>query len=97
MRNYELMFILKPDLAEEAIAEVKERLQGIIANFGGEFVEEVAGWGQKRMAYSIEDYQDGIYVLWNFKGVSETVAELDRVIKISDRILRHIIVRTDAK
>ena len=47
MRNYELMFILKPDLAEEAIAEVKERLQGIIANFGGEFTEEVAGWGKK--------------------------------------------------
>lgn len=97
MRAYELMFILKPDLAEEAVAEVKEKLQGIIANFGGEFVEEVAGWGKKRMAYSINDYQEGIYVLWNFKGASETVSELDRVIKISDKILRHIIVRTDVQ
>ncbi len=95
MRNYELMYILKPDTPEETITEIKERLQTIIANFGGEFTEEVAGWGKKRMAYSIDDYQEGIYVLWHFKGVAETVSELDRVIKISDKILRHIIVRMD--
>lgn len=97
MRNYELMFILKPDTAEETITELKEKLKGVLENFGGEFVEDVAGWGKKRMAYSIDDYQEGIYVLWTFKGVSETVSELDRVIKISDKVLRHIIVRTDVQ
>ncbi|MDO4540387.1 MAG: 30S ribosomal protein S6 [Syntrophomonadaceae bacterium] len=97
MREYEMMFIIKPDASEEAIADIKERLQGIIASFGGEFVEEVGGWGKRRMAYKIQDYQEGIYSLWNFKGEAETVAELDRVIKITDVLMRHIIVRTDEK
>lgn len=95
MRAYEIFMILKPDLAEEIIIETKERLQKIIASFGGEFVREVEGWGKRRLAYSIEDYLEGIYVLWDFNGKPETVQELDRVIKISDRILRHIIIRKD--
>ena len=95
MRTYEMLFLLKPDLAEEAIAESKERLQNIIAGFGGEFVNEADGWGRKRLAYAIEDYHEGIYFLWYFKGRPETVLELDRVIKISDNFLRHIIIRQD--
>lgn len=97
MRAYEMMFILKPDLSEEEIAESKERLQKIIADFGGEFANELEGWGRKRMAYPIEKYTEGIYSVWNFKGESETVQELDRIIKISDRFLRHIIIRLDEK
>ncbi|CFW99786.1 Translation elongation factor EF1B/ribosomal protein S6 [Syntrophomonas zehnderi OL-4] len=97
MRDYELMYIIKPDLDDETIAEIKARLLKIIEDFGGEFVNEVPGWGRKRMAYRIEDYAEGIYVLWNFKGKPETVAELDRVIKISDYLLRHIIIRKDEK
>lgn len=97
MRAYEIMFILKPDLEEEVAVEAKERLQKIIADFGGEFLEEVNGWGRKRLAYSIEDYMEGVYYLWNFNGTPETVEELDRVIKISDRFLRHMIVRKDEK
>ncbi len=95
MRAYEIFMILKPDLADETVVETKERLQKVIASFNGEFVEEVGGWGKRRLAYSIEDYLEGIYVLWNFNGEPETVQELDRVIKISDRILRHIIIRKD--
>ncbi|HWP98724.1 MAG TPA: 30S ribosomal protein S6 [Syntrophomonadaceae bacterium] len=95
MRAYEIFMIFKPDLAEEAMAESKERLQKIISSFGGEFVKEVDGWGKRRLAYSIQDYMEGIYVLWNFNGLPETVLELDRVIKISDRVLRHIIIRKD--
>lgn len=95
MRAYEIFMIFKPDLAEEALTESKERLQKIISSFGGEFVKEADGWGKRRLAYSIEDYMEGIYVLWYFNGLPETVQELDRVIKISDRILRHIIIRKD--
>ncbi|MEQ8201324.1 MAG: 30S ribosomal protein S6 [Syntrophomonadaceae bacterium] len=97
MREYEMMFIIKPDLAEEETTEIKDRLHKIIDDFGGEFTEEVGGWGRKRMAYRIEDYAEGIYCLWHFKGQPETVQELDRVIKISDSLMRHIIVRKDEK
>ncbi len=95
MRRYEMMFILKPDLSEEDIAEAKERLQSIIADFGGEFTKELDGWGKKRLAYSIQDYSEGIYALWNFNGETGTVNELDRVIKISDKFLRHMIIRLE--
>jgi SSU ribosomal protein S6P len=73
----------------------KRNCKKIIESFGGEFVKEVEGWGKRRLAYGIEDYLEGIYVLWYFNGQPETVDELDRVIKISDRILRHIIIRKD--
>ncbi len=95
MRTYEMMFILKPDLSEEDFAEAKERLQKIIADFGGEFIKELDGWGKKRLAYSIQDYSEGIYSVWHFKGETETVNELDRVIKISDKFLRHMIIRLE--
>jgi small subunit ribosomal protein S6 len=91
------MLIFKPDLADEVIAEIKERLQKIIADFEGEFIEEVTGWGKRRLAYNIDDYAEGIYLLWRFNGGAATVEELDRVIKISDKIIRHIIVKLDPK
>lgn len=97
MRTYEMMFILKPDLAEETIAETKERLQKILSDFDGEFIGEADGWGKRRLAYHIEDYIEGIYSVWFFNGKPETVAELDRVIKLSDRFLRHMIIRQDEK
>ncbi len=97
MRTYELMFILRPDLAEEEISESKERLQKIITDFSGEFVNEADGWGKKRLAYSIENYTEGIYSLWYFKGQPETAQELDRIIKLSDKFLRHIIIRQEEK
>ncbi len=97
MRAYEMMFVLKPDLEEEQFAETKDRLKKIIADFGGEFIRELDGWGKKRLAYPVEKYTEGIYSVWHFNGKPETVQELDRVIKISDRFLRHIIVRQDEK
>ncbi|MGI6452726.1 MAG: 30S ribosomal protein S6 [Syntrophomonadaceae bacterium] len=97
MRSYEIMHILRPDLTDEEIAESKDRLHKIIEEFGGVFVSEAEGWGKKRLAYSINDYTEGIYSLWNFQGTPETVAELDRVIKLSDKFLRHIIIRQDEK
>jgi len=97
MRTYEIMFVLKPDLAEEVIAETRERIKKIIEDFGGEFIDEADGWGKKRLAYEIEKYLEGIYSVWHFKGKPEAIQELDRVIKISDKFLRHIIVRQNEK
>lgn len=97
MRAYEMMFILKPDLAEETIAETKERLKKVIDDFGGEFVNEAEGWGKKRLAYEIDKYMEGIYNVWYFNGIPDTAQELDRVIKLSDKFLRHIIIRQDEK
>ncbi len=97
MRRYEMMFVLKPDLEEEQVLEIKERLQKIITDFGGKFINAADGWGKKRLAYAIDDYLEGIYSLWYFEGKPETVDELDRIIKISENFLRHIIIRQDEK
>ena len=97
MRAYELLFILKPDLDDETSADIKGRILKIINDFNGRFESEVNGWGKKRLAYSIEDYTEGVYYVWNFQGMPETILELDRVIKLSDKFLRHLVIRLDDK
>lgn len=97
MRSYELMYILRPDLTPEAIEAARERVKNIVAETGGEFEREAEGWGKRRLAYEINDYTEGYYVVSYFKGKPETVSELDRVMKISEDFMRHLILRTDDK
>lgn len=97
MRSYELMYILRPDLTAEAIEAAKERVKTIVAETGGEFEREADGWGKRRLAYEINDFNEGYYVLSYFKGQPETVRELDRVMKISEDFMRHLILRMDEK
>ncbi|MDR9756639.1 MAG: 30S ribosomal protein S6 [Thermoanaerobacterales bacterium] len=95
MRPYETLFILKPDLEEEAITAAIERLTELIQNNKGT-VEQVNRWGKKRLAYEIQDYREGYYTLVLFQGEPETAKELDWVMRLSDEVIRHVIVRRDA-
>lgn len=95
MRPYETLFILKPDLEEEAITAAIERLTELIQNNKGT-VEQVNRWGKKRLAYEIQEYREGYYTLVLFQGEPETAKELDRVMRLSDEVIRHVIVRRDA-
>ncbi len=94
MRNYELMYIIRPDLDEEQLAAVIEKFTNLINNNGGEVVT-ADKWGKRRLAYEINDYREGIYILVNFKGQAETAQELDRVMKITDEILRFMIIHKE--
>ncbi len=92
MRKYEVMYIIRPDVEQEAVEALVEKLNGIITNGGGEITgHEVIG--KKRLAYEINKFRDGIYVLTNFTADGSVVNELDRVIKITDEIIRHLVVR----
>lgn len=91
MRNYELMYIIRPDVDQETVQAVVEKFQGIIVN-GGEIVKHDI-MGKRRLAYEINKHREGTYVLVNFTATSDVVNELDRVLKISDEIIRHIVVR----
>lgn len=91
MRKYELMFILKSDLEQEAVDAQVEKFAGIIQN-GGEIVKQEV-LGKRRLAYEIQKHRDGIYVLYVFHATPEVVAELDRVLRISDEVIRHLIVK----
>jgi len=91
MRNYELMYIIRPDVEQETVQAVVEKFQGIIAN-GGEIVKHDI-MGKRRLAYEINKHREGTYVLVQFTAEPAVVSELERVLKISDEIIRHIVVR----
>lgn len=88
------MCILNPDLEESKIEDIVNRLQEIINNNGGEF-QGVDKWGRRRLAYPIKKFYDGYYIVVNFKGNSNLLKELDRVLKITEESLRHMMVRRD--
>jgi small subunit ribosomal protein S6 len=94
VRQYELVFIIRPDLEEEAVEAVIEKVKALAENNGAE-VTKLDKWGKRRLAYEIKHVREGYYVVMNFKGEAAVAAELDRVLKITDEILRHIIVRDD--
>jgi small subunit ribosomal protein S6 len=94
MRNYEVLFVLRPDLTEEAVQANKEKVNALITNNGGEIVK-VDDMGKRRLAYEIQDFKEGIYTVVYFKGTNETVKELDRVIKITEDVIRYLIVKDE--
>lgn len=94
MNKYETLFILNPSLEEEAVNANIEKFKGVIENGGGE-VENVDLWGKRKLAYEIKKVGEGFYVLINFKADSELPKELDRVFRITDSIIRHLIVNTE--
>ena len=89
MRKYEVMYIVRTDLEQDAIQAAIEKFQGIITN-GGEITKHDV-MGKRRLAYEIKKFRDGIYVLVNFTAEPAVVTELDRQLKISDDVIRHLV------
>ncbi len=94
MQKYELVYILAPDLEEEQVQENNDWVKSVIDRYGGQ-VEEVDSWGKRRLAYEIDDYQEGIYSIMNFTGDKKVISELERVFKISDQVIRYLIVKEE--
>lgn len=88
-RSYELLYVLKPDLGEEGLAAMDERIQGII-NANGT-VSEVDVWGTRKLAYEIQDYKEGYYVVVEFASEPSFPQELERQLRINDSVLRYLI------
>ena len=91
MNTYEVMYIVKP-IEETAFEATVKKFDDLLAA-NGATVEKTDRWGKKRLAYEIKDFVDGIYVLVTFQADGKTVKELDRVMKITDEILRHMIIK----
>jgi len=94
MTKYECMYILKPDLEEEAKNALVAKFSDIVSQNGGE-VEKVDEWGKKRLAYPINYINDGYYVLMYFSAPAALPAELERNFKISDDVMRYIVINLD--
>lgn len=92
MRNYEAMIILQPDLEEDARNALVEKVQSFILKDGAE-VTDVNHWGTRRLAYEINDFRDGYYFLLKFAGKGTEIGELERNLKITDGVLRYLVIR----
>ncbi|NLM69108.1 MAG: 30S ribosomal protein S6 [Firmicutes bacterium] len=93
MRTYELMLLLSPELEEEAVDALIARTTEIVTSRNGE-IENIDKWGKRRLAYEVQDHTEGFYVVITFKADNEATTEVDRVLKITEEVLRFLLVRT---
>ena len=91
MRAYECVYIINPTLEESAIKEKENRLREIVTSRKG-VVHKVEIWGKRRLAYPIDKIQEGTYAVAKFMGDNDVLAELNRVFRFDDGIVRHMIV-----
>jgi small subunit ribosomal protein S6 len=96
MNKYESIYIIRPTVEEEGIKALIERFSNLIQQEGGQ-IENVDEWGKRRLAYPIDDLNEGYYVLVNFSAESDLPEELERNYKITDDILRYLTIRLDEK
>jgi small subunit ribosomal protein S6 len=96
-RTYELVYVVQPDAPEQQINELQTQVEQIVQRLGGTMEKpEVPGFtGRRRLAYEIGHHKEGLYVLNVIKGGGDIVKEIDRRLKVTEGLLRHLIVRVD--
>lgn len=94
MRNYEVMFIVKPTLDEEATKALVENMKKVLEGKGANILN-VQNMGRRELAYEIDTFKNGNYFLFKVEGGPEAVKEFDRVANINEDIIRHIVVKRD--
>ncbi|TKD67666.1 30S ribosomal protein S6 [Pseudalkalibacillus hwajinpoensis] len=94
MRNYEIMYIIRPNIEEDAQKALVERFNGILTNNGAE-INETKEMGKKRLAYEIENFNSGIYMLLNINSNTEAIDEFSRLMKINDDVLRFMTINLE--
>ena len=94
MRIYEALFIIKPDVPEEEIDQRLEALRTHLTGMGAT-IDKLEKWGKRRLAYKVDKYREGFYVLFQFTAGPETVTEFERRLRVSDIVLKFLTVRID--
>ena len=94
MKNYEIMFIVRPTLSEEDIKKTVKSFEDIITNNGGKVTETIE-MGQRELAYEIKKFTTGYYYLYVVEADAAAEQEFNRVARISESLLRHIVVRVE--
>ena len=96
MRVYEELFILKPDTVEEEVDGFVEQIQHVITNGKGT-VDKTDKWGVRKLAYRVQKYSEGLYVLIQFSSTPDLVKEVERRMRVADQVIKFITVRIDEK
>ena len=92
MREYETIYILRPDAPETTISDVNKKIRGIIENNGGQLLK-VENWGKRRLAYEVRKHFKGTYLFWSYLGKAGLVDEVERNLKIADAVIRFYTVK----
>ena len=94
MKKYELMYIIRPNIEDEAKKALVERFNSILTDNGAEILDSKE-WGKRRLAYEINDFRDGFYQLMHVNAEAVAINEFDRLAKISEDIIRHIVIKDE--
>jgi len=94
MRRYELMLVIRPDVADDKSQALVDRTTRGISAAGGQIVK-VAPWGRRRLAYPIDRHREGSYHIILFEAPSEAIVELEHTLLITEEVLRHLVTRVD--
>ena len=94
MRDYELVVVLDPNLEDTAIEALNTRIQTMVTQRGGS-IESVDTWGRKRLAYPIGRFRDGVYILTRLQLPPNGAAEIERALKLTESVIRHLLVRAE--
>jgi small subunit ribosomal protein S6 len=88
MKKYEAFYIVKPDFSEAEVQKIADRFKGVVEQNGGS-VEKAGKWDKRKLAYEVKGYKEGNYVLMHFEAPAPVPAELNRLMGISDDVIRH--------
>ena len=93
-RQYELVYIVTPDASEEQVAALHTSIEEVIQRYNGT-LDKTENWGKRKLAYEIGPHKEGTYVLEVITGSGELMKEIDRRLRVSDQVIRHLTVRVD--
>ncbi|MEX1128238.1 MAG: 30S ribosomal protein S6 [Vicinamibacterales bacterium] len=93
-RQYELVYIVTPEASEQDVADLHTQIEQIIERFKGA-LDKTENWGRRKLAYEIGRHREGTYVVETINGSGELMKEIDRRLRVSDAVIRHLVVRVD--
>ena len=93
-RKYELVYVVSPDATDDQVTDLHNQVDAIVQRMGGQ-LEKTDNWGRRKLAYEIGRHKEGTYVLEIINGSGELMKEIDRRLKVTDLIIRHLVVRVD--
>ena len=93
-REYETIYILRPNTPNEGVAEVNTRIKGVIEGMGGKVIK-VDNWGKRRLAYEVAKERKGIYLYWLYLAQPGVVEEAERNLRMLDNVIRYLTVKVD--
>jgi small subunit ribosomal protein S6 len=93
-RKYELVYVVSPEASDEQVADLHTQVEAIVQRIGGQ-IEKTENWGRRKLAYEIGRHKEGTYVLEVLLGGGDLMKEIDRRLKVTDLVIRHLVVRVD--